>query len=368
MKKNFFMLAATAALFAACAETELVNEVNVEGTQQEIGFSTFANKVTRAENSTESTVNGLEGHHADFDVWAYKNTMNPGYVFKDVVVSYQSASDKWQYEGLKYWDKAANTYYFYAAAPSRVDWILNQNDAAKQEDDYFTFANFVLENRTLTSTSYVQSLKDATNQDLMIASPEKVEEAAILSAATVQLDFNHILSRLNITVAKSATLADEAVALTSISVNNLPNAGSFDESLADVNQNATVARWTLTGDKGYITGNKLAAVSTTSAYVIQSLVIPQNVAYQAIDRDGTNNKTTVAPYLYIEYTIGGEPFNASYNLANAFGSTANPVAFNEGWQNTLNITLDAATIVFDAVTFEWEDYKEFDKTFGNETF
>ena len=66
MKKNFFMLAATAALFAACAETELVNEVNVEGTQQEIGFSTFAGKTTRAENSTQTEKQGLrlQGHRA----------------------------------------------------------------------------------------------------------------------------------------------------------------------------------------------------------------------------------------------------------------------------------------------------------------
>ena len=48
MKMNYFMLAATAALFAACAETDLVNEIAVEETPQAIGFETFADKVTLA--------------------------------------------------------------------------------------------------------------------------------------------------------------------------------------------------------------------------------------------------------------------------------------------------------------------------------
>ena len=142
----------------------------------------------------------------------------------------------------------------------------------------------------------------------------------------------------------------------SISINNLPNAGNFDESKEAITDHSTTGRWkTLTGYYGKITGKSLDVVGTTSSYVIQSLVIPQNVEYLAIDRDGSNNTTTVAPYLYIEYTIGGEPFNASYNLANAFGSTSAAIAFNEGWQNTLHITLDAYAIEFDAVTYKWDE-------------
>ena len=64
MKKNYFMLAATTMMLAACAQTDVVNEIAVEGTPQTIGFETFANKQTRAtneaENSTASTKQGLE--------------------------------------------------------------------------------------------------------------------------------------------------------------------------------------------------------------------------------------------------------------------------------------------------------------------
>lgn len=361
MKKNFFMLAATAALFAACAETELVNEVNVESNSQAIGFSTYAGKVTRAENSGETATDGLGIHHSDFNVWAYKNT-HTAYVFDNVKVYLSGTA--WKYDGAKYWDKAANKYEFYAAAPFRTEWILNTNSDADQANDYFTFAGFVLEDKTLSSTSYEESLKSATNQDLMIASPEPVLEGAILSGATVQLDFNHILSRLNVTVKKSATLVNEVVNLTSISINKLSNNGSFDESDKEGH------RWTLTENvTGSITGNILNGVGATGAYVIQSLVMPQDVYYAPIDRNGDHNVSTKAPYLYITYTIGGEPFAASYNLANAFGKSlaGEYVAFKEGWQNTLNITIDADAIEFDAVTYKWDVDVENDPIFGNET-
>lgn len=361
------MLAATAALFAACAETDLVNEVNVESNSQAIGFSTFAGKVTRAENSAETKTQGLEKHHGNFDVWAYKNTMNPAYVFEDVTVSHKEDGDVWEYTPLKYWDKAANDYEFYAAAPSREDWELNRGTSA-QDDDYFTLVNFALEDKSIPSTEYTESFKGVTTQDLMIASPENVGEAAILAAQKVNLEFNHILSRLNVTVKKSDVLEKEKVVLTAISVKNLPNTGSFDESATEIGVTSSTKRWTTFASyKGKITGIDLASVEKDASYVIQSLVMPQKVAYEAIDRDGTQNEAAVAPYLEIAYTIGGEPFNASYNLANAFGATSDAVAFKEGWQNTLNITIDASVIVFDAETYEWDVNVVKDPVFGNET-
>lgn len=350
MKKNFFMLAATAALFAACAETDLVNEVNVESNSQEIGFSTYAGKVTRAENSTVTETLGLEDHHGTFAVWAYKNTMKP-YVFNYVKVTKEG--NAWTYSPAKYWDKAANTYEFYAASPYRADWVLNVSTDA-QNDDYFTLASFTLDDKTIADTEYVESFNGVTNQDLMIASPEKIEKDAIVAHQDVQLDFNHILSRLNVTVARGSNIAaNDVVKLKSISIKNLPNSGSFTEKAIDVA--SSTERWELTGVEGNITGKALEEVKDEPSYVIQSLVIPQNANYEKVDRDLLNNTTFTAPYLYIEYSIGSEPFSATYNLANAFGKTdaGQYVSFYEGWQNTLNITLDAYAIVFDAVTFKW---------------
>ena len=349
------MLAAATMMLAACAETDLLNEVNVESNGQAIGFSTFAGKSTRAENSTVTETLGLEEHHETFKVWAYKNTMTD-YVFEDVTVAIEGGV--WTYNPKKYWDKAANTYDFYAAAPSSVNWALNTSTAA-QNDDFFTLNDFQLVDETHSSTEFQESFKTLTkNKDLMIATSKHVLEYEILSATKVQFEFNHILSRLNITVKKAANLT-QLVELKSISVVGLVNIANFSEATAAVPA-GTNTRWTKTTNTYTLNGNPVAVVDDTNKkYVLQSLVIPQDAAYEDIDRDGTS--TELCPYLYIEYEIGGEPFNATYNLANAFGVTTK-VSFNEGWQNTLNITLDAAAIEFDAVTFKWEEVEESNKT------
>lgn len=349
MKKNYFMLAATTMMLAACAQTDLVNEIAVEETPQAIGFETFANKATRAENSDETKTDGLGTHHSDFNVWGYKDTYTQ-YVFNNEKVYLNGST--WKYDGAKYWDKAANKYEFYAAAPYNTKWKLIQVPDANQASDYFVYENFELLNTTIQSTKYVESFQGVNTQDLMIASPESVEESAILSVATVELDFNHILSRLNVTVKKSANLVNEPVNLTSISINKLFNIGTFNENDKEGH------RWTLTENVGSITGQALSGVGSSESYVIQSLVMPQDVKYAAIDRNGKDNNTTAEAYLYITYTIGNEPFKVSYNLANAFGKTKDEeyVAFKEGWQNTLNITIDADAIEFDAVTFKWDEH------------
>ena len=70
MKKQYFMIAAAATLFAACAETDLIDEVSVQEVPQVIGFETFANKQTRAEIKQTSDLQTATG---GFHVWGYKN-------------------------------------------------------------------------------------------------------------------------------------------------------------------------------------------------------------------------------------------------------------------------------------------------------
>lgn len=341
------MMAAAATMLAACSQSDVLNEVQVQEEAQAIGFSTYASKATRAENSYETVTDGLKAHHENFIVWGYKNT-TPAYVFNGVNVYYQG--ENLTYSPTKYWDKAADFYEFYAAAPNNGKWILVPNTEA-QNDDYFKYVNFGLQDETHASTEYQESFKTLTkNTDLMIASPKQIKQYQIQGAEKVQLEFNHILSRLNITVRKDASLAGEDIELKSIVVSGLRNTGSFSEKTPAV-ASGTTTRWDVFEYKYNLTGNALNPVTTDPLFVLQSLVIPQIADYQNIDRDGSDEET--APYIYLEYTIGGEPFNATYNLSNAFKS-AEGIAFNEGWQNTLNITIDADKIEFEAVVFNWE--------------
>lgn len=351
------MLAAAALMFAACAQFDTVNEVP-ESEPQAIGFDTYAQMTTRAENSNASTTNALSTHHLSFEVWAYKNTAT-NYVFgtntnEGVAVTY--ADSKWGYTGTKYWDKAASQYEFYAAAPVGQEWVLNANTDS-QADDYFTLANFALTGTTLpNSTSLTSSFSTVGDIDLMIASAEPVTSIPPTDNI-VQLDFNHILSRLNISVKKGANIAaGDPLVLTGISVNNLVKNGSFEESAAV--QAGTTQRWSAASTPADydITGNTLDPVTTTATYVFQALVIPQRANAEDLKRDGSDvNETTSEPYLTLSYTIAGEPYSATFNLSKAFApAPATYYDFFEGYQHTLNITIDASAILFQADAFVWD--------------
>jgi len=412
MKKSYLMIATAAIAMVSCADTyELKNDLNGNNANQvAISFETFNNKATKAENSSETNQLGLIAHHSTFAVWGYKDVQSD-LVFDDQLVNgtagtaavlYASASeyntakgttlsdsefaaltdadktktpavaDKWTYSPIRFWDKNSNSYEFYAAAPRTENtpkWVLNANTDV-QNDDYFTLADVTLSNSTLASTSYVESMSGQSNTDYMIASPKNVALAYYSQA--VQLDFNHILSRLNVTVKKGKNLDaagdDGKLAITSFSVVNMANKGTFDESKANASSDpalstGTVARWaTPTGSLTYA-GNALADVTTTASYIMQSLIMPQTVGYDnTVTKDGkyTADKKSLdadaAPYIEIVYTIGKddpETFTAYYNLASLFGSTN--LNFCEGWQNTLNITIDANAVEFNPQVFNWDD-------------
>lgn len=406
--KRLFILSAAVAALASCSNSEVITEVNEpQVPDKAIAFETFSSNATRAEgdpkseNSGQSVTNtdGLEEHHVTFKVWGYKDVQSTGYVFNGTEVKYEITSTglttyAWQYSPVHFWDKNANSYEFYASAPGTAGFVLNKNNENKQDDDYFTLSDVTLYNTTLASTTYNQSMKSGQakntisstgettaennptdiNTDYMIANACKVGSSDFGSA--VQLHFNHILSRLNITVKKGTQLQNAGATLdvVSLQVFNMVSKGSFDENKADntnsVLANGTTTRWTTESDKVNYVANALNGVeNNTAQYILQSLVLPQEVEYEEITLDGKSGGTSVGttnkPYIKIVYkittTASGqadvtETYTAYYNLAAVFGanSTTN-VAFNEGWQNTLNITIDAAQITFDPDVYRWKD-------------
>lgn len=363
MKKLYFMMAIAATMFAACSQTEVIDEVVDNSTPKAIGFTTYAEGQTRAENSNAVYADGLEEHHKTFKVWGYKSVSETK-VFDNQLVEY---STSWGYTPLRYWDKAATDYEFYAAAPAKdkadhdLGWALNQNTSA-HNDDFFTLVNFGLKGVNLSIESgdtRKDSWLETSDIDLMIADKKNVPYSQF-TVSPVVLQFNHILSRLNVTLYKDAVLEDKTVTLKSIVVKGLNATGNFNESLmsgVDL-KSGTHGRWTnqATPRDIKLEGNytiKEKPTGDTKYYVIQSLVIPQEFEYEVIKLDGTTDENK--PYFVITYTIGTEEFVAYYNLAQAFGATSGKLYFNEGWENTLNITIQPTAITFEAEVAEWDE-------------
>lgn len=403
------MIVASAALFAACAENQEINEISTQGPV--IGFNSFTQKATKAENSSASYTWLLEDHHSDFKVWGYKNNsadavFNGERVYIDNNGTTDNKDDDfWAYVNNRYWDKASTDYYYYACAPFTSSPFtfkgVSTNKAtdaeiaaskASQPSGYFTIetaytkagenvsayakSNVTDKDYNQAATTKTESWTKAgatTDVDLLIAEECHLSGTNLTTAMNtkVQLNFIHVLSRLNIT---AKTVKDEGffpqvntgdkIVIDEITIGNMMTSGTFDESTTitgnlDAGQ---YARWTTTTKANYKYEINYLADQETK-YVIEALMLPQAVEMETINADGTG--TIEKPYLYIKYTIwnnakdAGQTYEAYYNLATILTKKTNVeasnTAFNEGWQNNINITISPNKIDFDANVAEWAD-------------
>lgn len=414
MKKYLFILA-TAAIVASCSSNDTFKEINTP--DEAIGFTTYTGKLTRAENSSATAKHSLGNYHLSFQVWSSKTVnSNPSAVFNGQTVSaevtaaeelYDEAGAKsynagltgavsttdtnpdtqanytdeeaaaynaildgavkagdikteaaynWTYSPLVFWDKSATSYTFNAAAPAGIGWSF--------ADDKITIDNFKVDGATITASTSIDPRAVFGAKDIMIS--EDIDNWSTYTSAPVNLSFIHLLSRLNIGVAKDASLSGHVVKLNSITVYNLNENGKFVE-----NANATsttpggIARWTTPSDgqtkftagKGYSTET---VITEDFNYVYQALAIPQQVDYvSGVLLNGSNAATSGKPYLNISYSIYNgatklDDYSYTYNLADMFnGNSQDNVIFGEGWMNTLKITINPIAIDFDAVVYEW---------------
>ena len=393
MKKSYLLIAAATALFAACANNEEIKEISNQGPV--IGFNTYYQKITKAENSSEDYDWDLSNHHLDFKVWSYKNTTATA-VFNGEQVRWDTNldPDAWTYDNNRYWDKVATDYYFYACAPyTNTPFAFNGvSSIATQGNGYFTVgtsqalydkagenvSTYAKSTPKVASTSMVESWTQAeaeTDVDLMIAEEKHMVKGTSLNYNNpVQLNFIHILSRLNISVKTVAgfdptNTTNDIIVVDNITIGNMKKAGYFVENKNITNgslSGGTYDRWTtsaVTNDQDYSYDIAYEA-DLTDKYVIEALMLPQVLETEVIKADGTDDETK--PYLYIKYTIwnhgktASQEYEAYYNLAtiltvNSSNTTASNTAFNEGWQNTIHITIDPDKIDFVANTAKWAD-------------
>lgn len=374
MKKNYFMLAAATMMLAACAETDVVNEIAVEETPQAIGFETFANKQTRADDAPTAEATNLQTHHGAFSVWASKKLTETNFV--DVyggktevgTVSYDenaTTETKWEASPVKFWDKAALNYYFYAAAPTDAGWTLtSQEGVTTDKNTVGTDGIFSLSNFTLTGTNLATASANMVgtwigktgDKDLMVATPVSLanEKYKGSEPEPVLFIFRHILSKLNIKVKGSDLSAyDATIKLNALDVVNLNSKANYTESTNECDWSGWNTPYTL---KGGWTGTSLE-LATAYVYTHEYLVIPQTVSYIAWMNQGT---IPSVPYLYIDYnvettgngsSVSTENFKSYYSLADIFGD--HNLVFAEGGQYTLSVSIAPDVIEFDTEEKPW---------------
>lgn len=354
MKKSLLILA-TVATLTACSN-DSVRE-NIAAEQVEIDFSTYTQKAvgTKAENTV-----GLEQYYTEFTVYGWKTVKNEETdanedqkVFNAQSVNFATDTKSWTYSPKKFWDKVASKYNFYAAVP-----VGNDGFSFNETDRIFEIEEFVAEGKSLVvetaqkpdaSISFVD-----VETDLMIA--DAIERGMTTQSAKARVDFkfNHILSRLNVGVKCDGLEDGQTMTLNSLKIGGIVSKGSFNEN----------DRWALSTEGSDVVTlvnavedatTNTVAITAENKFVYQGLLIPQEADYAVVSLDGSTG-TNDAPYLYVNYTIDNEKFYAYYNLAALFGVTENnSLAFQEGYQNNLYITIGASAIEFDADAYVWQD-------------
>ena len=167
MKKLIVSLLAVAGL-AACSTEDVVRQQAGET----IGFSgAFVENATRAEDPS-ITINTLDA----FRVWSFMDEVT-GVVLEDELVTKQGSL--WSYANIQYW-MPGHTYYFAALTPVDGNWTLNTEAA------------------NTYGAGIVDFINEDGSEDLLYAAA--VRENSVLNGnAPVQLQFNHLLSKLNFT-------------------------------------------------------------------------------------------------------------------------------------------------------------------------
>ena len=272
MKKNYFLLAASTMMFAACAQTDMVNEVVTEEAPQTIGFEGFAGKTTRKEITNVGDLQGV-----GFQVWGYKaptaatmDWSNQYTVFNNTTVSY--ADSKWGYEDPKYWDRTS-TYKFYAAAPASQKSFYSIAPATGM----ITIAN-------------VESAENDNSKDYLIDRDGYTIGGAYTGTEhdPVSFDFHHIMSKLSFKL--KAAVAEEIVVTRLVMTGWNSGLGTFTQNAKTTPNVANdYSEWTIaTAGVGNITlvgaGSSQASVtlnsdkSTLSTVTDEYIMVPQIIA------------------------------------------------------------------------------------------
>lgn len=368
MKKSYLMIAVAATLFVACAGNDTFKEVEIQDVA--IGFSSQAvNKATRA----EMTMTWLQTTGNSFGVYGFKGDAGADgttSLFTNEQVTYQSvtptggsAYNDWRHTTIRFWDKSATNYNFYAYAP------YDAYNVAWDNSKGFSF----------TGLPIIQLIGN-NNADLVVASAQ--EGYSYAKCATdhnsistghpnhsdpaggyVPFIFNHVLSKLSFKVKTHADYSATAEFTVKKIELNFPSLSGERAGVAwnETNKNDVAGTTTYTGytpaeTTGTITyetevyNNTTGQGATTTAAAIGNtfIVTPKNESI-------TGHQFDIKVTYDVQYkkTNGTNDVKEENCVATGtIAATTYKPAQNEYWTITIDINPEIIEFCVDKVN-EW---------------
>ena len=396
MRSNLVLIAAAASMLASCGKDLILD--NSQDVQAPIGFASYSERATRGDITKKDN---LEYYHNTFAVYGTKvnkfDATKIKYVFggeatttslnpAGTTCTYQTTPDAvledWKYTDPRFWDRQAS-YNFIAYAPVSDSNPLRYYYAAvgklvgAEGNEFKTTAPYVLQATNIQATpTTAEKVKGFTadagkDLDLMISSANPQDGAS--HTEYVNLMFRHILSKLNITIAKSKALQNCTVTVKKVAITGLKDKGSYVQSNYSSTPTGVTSGWAASFSADPSTYTLLYESSTGQAlndgtidntkettdpgyftmgapyFFIESLLMPQ-----AIVDDQTK--------LTIDYTIQSGSYTEDYPYQiDLYDIDEKLRNIYEGYNYTINFVIDPDVIKFDAKVAVWDD-ESFDVT------
>jgi hypothetical protein len=357
MKKSYLMIAAAAALFAACSSNDVFKEVEEQETA--ISFNPFASNetkaaITGADNAARlaslATAGGFKVYgYKTIDSWAHAST-----IFNGTTVTSSNSGVDWTYTGLRFWDKTA-TYNFYAVAPSAPS-----GGAAYAIEADPTDADFGM----ITITGATSAKYSAANDFLVDRDGAKNELGSAHTLANnpaVNIDFHHIMAK--VVFALKSTLSSGTITVTSLKMKGW-NSGvatfAQDKTITGAPSSLVCGEWTFTSNGsaeialvGSGTGNTSVALTCSTSATATTLadwyiMVPQAIAANALEFTVTYTFDDGAGYTE---TFTDQP--AKVTTAQTWGTDSH---------TTYTLDIKPAEIIFDVTSI-----CDFDVDGGNQS-
>ena len=390
--RNFLWVAA-AAMLAACSNDVVLRE-NVQtqtDASKAIGFSSYSESITRGDVDVKTN---LEYYHFTFAVYGTKKSVNDNkvqYVFGGAPVAADANSNSdavlnpdgttctyqeeepdpilgdWAYTDPRFWDKQAN-YNFIAYAPVsennpiRYYYKTVGAEVGATGNEFKTSEDYTLTGTNLQATAteaeivkgFTVSEEEAGDLDLMISNNNKQNGAG--HDDEVKLVFRHILSKLNVTFKKGENLANSDVTVTEVTIAGLDNIGTYAESDYVYSEDAKHTGWTAStaesDEEVYALeygGENVSQKLDAKYYFIESLVIPQEIEEEQVT-------------LTAKYTIKTGNYSEDYVYTLDLYEVEALRSFFDGFNYTLNFTINPDVIKFDATVKTWDNVAAVDRT------
>lgn len=293
-------------------------------------------------NSAVSTKAPVESENDidEFAVWAYYDsdgTVTEPFVNTKV---YKVTDGTWTYDDIKYWQEGDWHFEAFYPMPStlHVEKPVHEQDAL---DVYFTAPKG--EGTAWEGLTIYYYYGPTASHDLMTAEHTRNYTATNPVASAVDLKFNHLLSRVTISVkTNSSNVSLTSLTFRGMSVlgeyNGVGNSGKW-RLLTSIPELSNVRPGSFSADPSKLT-SPLPSDGTPVDVLRDLLLIPQTPG------DGTNGLDPF--YIEVSYTLNGQPETKTVSLPST-------PAWEPGRHYRYTLAVGSADVTLNIDITDWED-------------